>query len=139
MRDRTIVAFAVLFLGVVGCDASARQDAPFRDVVLTRLTCVGTEEVTVSAEDRTVRRSTRPDVVYRFADAKLFITNGDRPEYLYGDVRQIEFERYASSYKTIVFPDRGIPVGPQRSPRDAISTHVDEYETRVTFLRCTDK
>ena len=98
------------------------------------LLCTVTEEVSVANSNLSVewRGGATFTRQYRFSGGKLYLTptGAGREEYFYGDVILVEYLRYTSGYKTVVFSDGGFS--------SATSVHVDQYpfDTRMTSLRC---
>ncbi len=71
--------------------------------------------------------STSSDML-RVKNGGLYINSPGADEYLYGDLRSIEWMRFQTGFKTLIFYDRGYTVG--------IEIHVDMVSTRVRRLRC---
>ena len=45
------------------------------------------------------------NTLYRFSDGSLFLSSESREEYLYGEVEEVEYLRYVTGNKTIIFND----------------------------------
>ena len=66
--------------------------------------------------------------LYRFSHGSLYLSSESREEYLYGEVEEVEYLRYVTGNKTIIFEDSSF--------LRAVSSHFDKPETTVMNLRC---
>ena len=67
---------------------------------------------------------------YRFRDGKLFLATSNRPEYLYGSLREPEPGRFIVGHKTIYF------VHSRSGQREAQISHVYKDEVRISRAVC---
>jgi hypothetical protein len=72
-----------------------------------------------------------PLETYRITNGKLYISSPDRAEYLYNEVREIEFGRYASGHKTLIFVG-DVTAGTSRM----LAFHSHEFDIRVSEFSC---
>jgi len=68
--------------------------------------------------------------LYKFSENKLYLSSPDRDEYQYGEIKEMEYLRYVSGYKTIIFNSDKY--------KKAVVVHFDKYETRVIQLSCVE-
>jgi hypothetical protein len=67
--------------------------------------------------------------LYRFKSSKLFLSSPDRSEYLYNTVAEVEFMRFVSGHKTILFHGSKFD--------NATFIHANTDEVRVSEASCT--
>ena len=124
MARPALVALAALFL------PSALPDTGSVYAAVPSTVCRLERQMTIDPSTFIGTVST-PAERYRFKDGKLFITTPDRVEYIYNDVREVEFgKRYVSGHKTFVFTVEGS--GEQR----LLMFHSDQFDIRVAEFSC---
>ena len=69
--------------------------------------------------------------IYAISRGKLYLWPKDRDEYFYGDIRQVEPQRYETGHKTIIFEGKGFTT--------AVTVHIGTVETRILKLRCSEE
>ena len=75
-----------------------------------------------------------PAETYRFANGKIYVTSPDRPEYIYGDVIEVEFgKRFTAAHKTFVFSNQPFLPGTVRM----LAFHAEGSDIRVGEFACT--
>jgi hypothetical protein len=72
-----------------------------------------------------------PSETYKIKNGKLYISNQERTEGYYNDVREIEFGRYASGHKTLIFVG-DVSAGTSRM----LAFHSHELDIRVSEFSC---
>jgi hypothetical protein len=84
----------------------------------------------VHVDPRTLQsRELESRTLYRFKSGKLFLSSPDRSEYLYNTVTEVEFMRFVSGHKTILFHDSKF--------ERATFIHANTDEVRVSNASCT--
>mgnify|MGYP004235098269 CR=1 FL=1 len=77
-----------------------------------------------SLDSRVVENGT----LYRFSKGSLYLSSESREEYLYGELEEMEYLRYVTGHKTIIFNDSSF--------LRAVTSHFNETYTRVIKLHC---
>lgn len=101
---------------------------------LPNLTCQSLDEVHMFHGRTLSVRQSKPTVLYRITDGKLYLSSPSRAEYLYGDVVQTQYGRYAVGHKTIILIRWG-ETGDLKFEA-MVDVHTDYLETRVRTLHC---
>ena len=94
------------------------------------LICSETKSVQIESKALSAQ-SDGTDTIYRFKSGSLHLKPSDRDEYLYNKVVEIEFGRYSSGHKTIIFDSIN-----SNNFESAIVVHANSTEVRVTRLLC---
>lgn len=121
---------AALFAGLISFLALSTTFAQ----ELPNLTCQSLDEVHIMHGGTLSVRQSKPSVLYRLTDGKLYLSSPGHDEYLYGDVVQIAFNRFTVGHKTIVTLS---PYETEDTKFEAmVDVHTDYLETRVRRLHC---
>jgi hypothetical protein len=72
-------------------------------------------------------RLTDPQTRMRFFSGKLYMSDGVRPEYFYGDLRSVGLDRFEAGYATLIF---------DQNYRTLIAVISDSLSTHLISLKC---
>ena len=105
------------------CFSVAANAATPPDLVCTSEKSISISNLNLISSDISASNS-----LYRFSHGSLYLSFESREEYLYGEVEEVEYLRYVTGNKTIIFKDSSF--------LRAVSSHFDKSETTVMNLRC---
>ena len=124
---------AALFAGLISFLALSTTFAQ----ELPNLTCQTLDEVVVTHGGTLSVRQSKPSVLYRITDGKLYLSSPSRDEYLYGDVVEIDYRRFTVGYKTIVtLRPYKTDTTDEKFYEAMVDVHTDSFETTVRRLHC---
>ena len=97
--------------------------------VIPDLVCQEIKSKSIGLESLSSLEELKAKNLYKFKNGQLFLSSLDREEYLYGKVTEIEFGRYSSGYKTIVFSSKNFSA--------ATVSHHDQTFVVISKLHCS--
>lgn len=131
MRNLWLVFMVLAVILLIQGALSPRADAGTEAIPIPDMVCQQVAYIYIPAQIMTTLGAGKGEVgdLYRIKNSELYISSPRREEYLYNKIEYVEYQRYISGHKTLVFLDREYT--------ELISVHVNGTMIKILKFHCT--